>query len=84
MYKFTDMTVKHKLDLFDKLVLPVLSYGSDVWGFNHGCAHLQHCKYLSGVEKCTQNKFVYSDLGRKLLQCRLILIHFVLLSFGLK
>jgi len=35
---FTDITVKHKLDLFDKLVLPVLTYGSEVWGFNHGCA----------------------------------------------
>jgi len=56
MYKFTDMTVKHKLDLFDKLVLPVLSYGSDVWGFNHGCAHLQHCKkYIKTVYHVLRN-----------------------------
>ena len=26
--------VKHKLDLFDKLVLPILNYGSQVWGLN--------------------------------------------------
>jgi len=62
------------IDLFDKLVLPVLTYGSEVWGFNHVCAveriHLQYCKYLLGVKKCTQNDFVYGELGRKPLQCQ--------------
>jgi len=70
MYRFTDITVKHKLDLFDKLVLPVLNYGSEVRGFNHGCAvgrvHLQYCKYLLGVK----NDFVYGKIGRKPLQCQ--------------
>ncbi|XP_053383852.1 uncharacterized protein LOC128550031 [Mercenaria mercenaria] len=33
LYKFTYITPKHKLDLFDKLVAPILNYGSEVCGF---------------------------------------------------
>jgi len=29
LYKFTDITVQHKLDLFDKLVSPILNYACD-------------------------------------------------------
>ena len=32
LYKFTDTTVKHRLDLFDKLISPILNYASQVWG----------------------------------------------------
>ena len=34
LVKFPGLTVKHKLDLFDKLILPILNYGSEVWGLN--------------------------------------------------
>ena len=30
------MSVSHTLELFDKLVLLILNYVSEVWGFNHG------------------------------------------------
>ena len=33
LYKFVNINVRHKLDLFDKLIEPILSYGSEVWGF---------------------------------------------------
>ena len=33
LYKFTYVSVKHRLELFDKLVQPILDYGSQVWGF---------------------------------------------------
>ena len=33
LYKFTFISPKHKLDLFDKLVTPILNYGYEVWGF---------------------------------------------------
>ena len=55
-------------------MLPVLNYGSEVWGFNHGCevkrVHLQYCKCLLGVKRCTQNDFVYGESDRKPLQCQ--------------
>lgn len=32
LISFPYISVKHQLDLFDKLIFPVLSYGSQVWG----------------------------------------------------
>ena len=32
LYKFTFISPKHKLDLFDKLVTPILNYVCEVWG----------------------------------------------------
>ena len=68
LYKFTFLSPRHKLDLFDKLILPILNYGSEVWGFSQANAiervHLQFCKRLLGEKKTTQNDFVYGELGR--------------------
>ena len=38
LYKFTAISVKHKLELFDKLVAPIINYGSEAWGFHNGNA----------------------------------------------
>ena len=61
-------TIVPKLDLFDKLILPIINYGCEVWGFNNGTAlervHLQFCKTLLGVKKTAQNDFIYGELGR--------------------
>jgi hypothetical protein len=46
------MSVKHKLDLFDKFSLPILNYGSQIWGLldSHVLEniHLKYCKKLLG------------------------------------
>jgi len=34
LLKFPGITVQHKLDLFDNLILPILNYGSEAWGLN--------------------------------------------------
>ena len=48
LYKFTCISPKHKLDLFDKLISPILNYSSEVWGFIKANSiervHLQYCK----------------------------------------
>ena len=66
--KFPTLSVKHRLEIFDKLIYPVLSYGSEVWGlFNSPQlerVHLNFCKELLGVRTQTQNNFVYGELGR--------------------
>jgi len=36
LLKFTSLSVQHRLDLFEKLIIPNLNYGSQVWGFDHG------------------------------------------------
>ena len=33
LYKFTFVAPKHKLELFDKLISPILNYSCEVWGF---------------------------------------------------
>ena len=66
--KFTNISISHMLDLFDKLILPILTYGSEVSGFSKGDSieriHLQFCKHLLGVKIQTQNDFIYGELGR--------------------
>ena len=53
--KFTYISPKHKLDLFNKLISPILNYSSEVWGFIKANSiervHLQYCKKLLGVRK---------------------------------
>ena len=48
LFKFIYITPKHKLELFDRLITPILNYSSAVWGFSHANViervHLQFCK----------------------------------------
>ena len=48
LYNFTSLSPSHKLDLFDKLVTPILNFASEVWGFHKApdvdIVHLQYCK----------------------------------------
>ena len=59
--------------LFDRLVLPVLLYSCELWGFHTAVAvervHLKFCKWVLKVAKSTTNEMVYGELGR----CPLIL-----------
>ena len=61
------------MDLFDKLITPILNYASEVWGFGHGNAiervHLQLCKQILKAKRSTQNDFMYGELGRINFQC---------------
>ena len=68
LYNFINITPRHKLELFDKLVTPILNYGSEVWGFSQAKQieriHMLFCKQLLGVKTSTQNDFIYGELGR--------------------
>ena len=61
IYKFTTLSTSHTIDLFDKLILPVLNYCSEVWGFIPAHTiervHLQYCKKLLGVKKKHTKRF---------------------------
>ena len=56
------------INVFDKLITPILNYGSEVWGFHKAPAiesvHTHFCKKLLGVKQSTQNDFIYGELGR--------------------
>ena len=56
LYKFSFVSLKHKLDLFDKLISPILNYSSEMWGFCQANViervHMQFCKKkMLGVKK---------------------------------
>ena len=63
--------------LFDTLVLPILSYGVEVWGVKSSLGeaaevlHRSFLKSLLGIRKSTSNEVVLAELGRYPLQ-----IHF--------
>ena len=56
------------LQLFDAMVAPILLYGAEVWGYEKNdiieSLHLEFCKYILKVKKCTPNYIVYGELGR--------------------
>lgn len=68
LYHFIGLKPSHVLDLFDKLISPILNYGSEVWGFYDAKAietvHMQFCKRILGVKQTTQNDFIFGELGR--------------------
>ena len=79
LHKFTNIKVSHQIELFDKLVLPILNYGAETWGYNIATkierVHLLFCKQLLGVKTQTQNNFIYGELGRLPLRLnRLVII----------
>ena len=57
-----------QLKLFDSLVSPILTYSSEIWGFENKKLiekiHLQFCKKILGVRSTTPNFMVYWELGR--------------------
>ena len=56
------------LDLFDKMICPVLLYASEVWGPGNNAViervHLMFCKYILGLKRSTPNCIVYRELER--------------------
>ena len=57
------------LDLFDKMILPILLYGCEIWGFeNLDCIEIFYrtfLKYVLRLNKQTANCMVYGEAGRK-------------------
>ena len=68
LHSFTALKPSHILDLFDKLISPILNYGSEDWGFHKAksieTVHMQFCKRMLGIKQSTQNDFVHGELGR--------------------
>ena len=60
--------------MFDKLILPILNVGSEVWGLNY-CTklkglHIHFYKHILGVRGQIQNNSVYGELGKTSLKSR--------------
>ena len=62
------LPVDIQLKLFDSLVLPILLYCCEIWGFEKfediEQVHLTLCKTILCVKKSTPNVMIYGELGR--------------------
>jgi len=56
------------LDLFDKMILPILLYGSEIWGFANlesiEIFYRKFLKYILKVNSQTTDEMVYGETGR--------------------
>ena len=63
-----EMSVSLALDLFDKIISPILLYGSDIWGTRYARSieyvHRKFCKYVLNVSINASNAAVLGELGR--------------------
>ena len=60
------LSIKCLLDLFDKMIKPILLYGCEVWGFSDNDIlekiHLKYCKILLNLKTSTLSYMVYGEL----------------------
>ena len=70
------MIVIHQLDLFDKLIQPILNYSCEIWGVNEAAKlesiYMHFGKSILGVRSQTSNHFVYGELCTYALRIRRI------------
>jgi hypothetical protein len=57
-----------QLELFDKVVKPILLYGCELWRLSN-CdiierLHLKYCNPLLNLKSSTPNCMIYGELGR--------------------
>ena len=63
--KFHNLSISCQLDLFDKMVKPILLYGCELWGLSN-CdiierVHLKYCKLLLNLKSSTPNCMIYGE-----------------------
>ena len=78
--KRLQLSIDTQCELFDRMVLPILLYGSEVWGYeNISQIEVFHRKFLRTilhVNKCTPDCMVYGETGRCVIlnhvKCRMV------------
>lgn len=68
LFDSVELEISDKIKLFDSMVLPILCYGSEIWGFHKSLdierVHLKFLKKILSVRQQTSNASVYGELGR--------------------
>lgn len=70
--KYLCLSIDMQIDLFNKLVKPILLYGCECWGYGNNNilekVQLKFLKYVLSVKSSTPNCIVYGETGVKPLQ----------------
>ena len=65
--KKSNTTIQILLNIFNRMVVPILCYGSEVWGYEHSKSieqvQINFGKYLLGVNSATPSPAVLGELG---------------------
>jgi len=76
LIKFPDLKTSYILDLFDKLVVPVLSYDSEIRVYTNVDVLERIClrfyKQVLGIKLQSQHIFVHGELGTRPIKNKLI------------
>ena len=63
-----NLSIDCQMDLFDKIVKPIILYGCEIWGYTSLSLverlHLKFCKHILNLNNSTPNFMVYGELGR--------------------
>ena len=63
-----NLSIQCQLELFDRIIQPILLYGCEVWGFSNNAiverVHLKFCKLLLHLKPSTPDFMIYGELGR--------------------
>ena len=66
---YGDTPISASFNIFDKCIVPILLYGSEIWGYQYReqieKIQIDFCKRLLGVSSQTPNLAVLGDCGRK-------------------
>ena len=66
--RLLNLSVDDQLHLFDKIVIPILLYGCEIWGFGNldviERVQLKFCKMVLNLKPSTPNYMIYGELGR--------------------
>ena len=67
LYNNTGLSIHIKLQLFKSLIIPILTYSSEIWGYKHcvkmDTLFLGFLKSILGIKKSTSTYMVYKELG---------------------
>ena len=67
-YKCGQIPLSVSFELFDKMILPILLYGSEVWGYEFRKdienVHVKFCRYILGVSSRALTCAVLGECGR--------------------
>lgn len=68
-YKRNELDLTTQLDVFDKTILPILTYGCEIWGHSNvepiEVFYRKFLKRTLGLRKTAPNCMVYGETGRK-------------------
>lgn len=68
LFKHVALNVNEKIKLFDTMIMPILNYGSEIWGFHKSPdiekVYIKFLKQVLHVRPQTTNATVYGELGK--------------------